>query len=54
MLGVLGAMGLAAALTAAGMKYLQPPIPTAPPIEPAEVEIEIWSDGERFEFRPKE
>ncbi len=53
LLGVLGAMGLAAAMTAGGMKYFQPPIPTAPPVEPVEVEIEVWSDGEKFEFRPK-
>lgn len=52
-LGVLSAMGIGAAITAGGMKYISPPIPTVPPIEPREVEIEVWSDGEKFEFRPK-
>jgi hypothetical protein len=52
LLGIFGAMVAAAGITAAGMKYFEPPI--APPIEPAEVEIEVWSDGEKFDFRVKE
>ena len=54
--GILAAMVAAAGITAAGMKYLQPPIPTLPPVEPAVVEIEVHSDappGTKFEFRVK-
>ena len=52
LLGIFGAMVAAAGITAAGMKYFE--LPTAPPIEPAAVEIEVWSDGEKFDFRVKE
>ena len=52
LLGVLSSMGLAAAMAAGGMKYFEPP--AAPPVEPKEVEIEVWSDGKRFDFRVKE
>ncbi|ANS03331.1 hypothetical protein [uncultured Mediterranean phage uvDeep-CGR2-KM19-C37] len=53
LLGVIGSMGIGAAVMAGGMKVFDWPAP--PPkhaVAPSEIEIEVWSDGETIEVRP--
>lgn len=56
LLCVFTAMAMAAALVAGAAMYFDWGLPTLPPVEPAQVEIEVHSDappGTKFEFRVK-